>query len=378
VLGPVGRVAMVGDVVPLATWRDGRARILTLAATERTLSQRELNRAVLARQRLLERSGGSLPQVLEQVAGLQAQYAPSMYIGLWSRMKGFSRADLTSALERRTVIQGTLMRTTIHLVSARDYWPFAIAIRASRRRWWRRVTPKPPDGPSDEDMVTAAAELRLRLNDGPLRREEIESILGKSRAGAVGLWLDLVRAPPSGTWERRRANLLAAAEDWIAPPEIAESDAVRHLVRRYLAAFGPASSGDIAKFAGMPLPEVAPAIEQLETRRFRDESGTLLYDLPRGLRPDPDTPAPVRFLPAWDATLLIHVRRAGILPEQYRPLVFSTKKPQSVPTFLVDGSVAGTWKYRHGRVNIEPFHPLEPHVRRQLDDEGERLAALHD
>jgi hypothetical protein len=121
---------------------------------------------------------------------------------------------------------------------------------------------------------------------------------------------------------------------------------------------------------------LAPAVERLRLRRFRDESGAELFDVPHGPLPDADTPAPVRFLPTWDATLLVHARRTQILPERYRPLVFSTKTPQSISTFLVDGRVAGTWKHERGRVHVDPFERLPREVQRELADESERLAAF--
>jgi hypothetical protein len=329
---------------------------------------------VLARQLLLERARTSLPRALERVGGIQAQYAPSMYIGLWSRLEGFERDALTRALERRTVVQGTLMRATIHLVSARDYWPLAIAIRLHRRRWWirahRDLEPRA--------MATAARRLRGRLAEGPLRQAEIQQLVGgRKAAGGVGMWLDMVRVPPCGTWERRRADLYAAAENWLDSADVAAEDAVDHLVRRYLGAFGPAPRSDIADWAGLAAPELAPALERLRLRRFRGEDGQELLDLPRAPLPDPDTPAPVRFLPVWDAALLVHARRTGILPEEYRPRVFNVKTPQSVNTFLVDGAVAGTWRYEGGRVRLGPFGRLDRPTRRKLDEEAERLAALH-
>jgi len=118
-------------------------------------------------------------------------------------------------------------------------------------------------------------------------------------------------------------------------------------------------------------------VPRLRLRHFRDERGGELLDLPRAPLPDPETPAPVRFLPTWEATLLVHARRTQILPETYRPLVFNTKTPHSVPTFLVDGAVAGTWRYEKGRIRLEPFAPLPRVVRRELEDESERLAAFH-
>jgi hypothetical protein len=345
-----------------------------VAATPRTLTRRELNRALLARQLLLERAKLTLPRALERVGGIQAQYAPSMYVGLWSRVEGFAREELTRALERRSVVQGTLLRATIHLVSARDYWPFALAVEGPRRDWWTRVQ---REAPAPREMAAAARRLRAALTEGPLRRAEVEELLGRDRARGVGMWIHLVRVPPSGTWERRRADLYGDAERWLDPPAVTPDEAGDHLVRRYLGAFGPASRADLASWAGLPPAAVAPVLDRLPLRRFRSDAGEELVDLPRAPLPDPETPAPVRFLPTWDATLLTHVRRTGILPEEHRPRIFNTKMPQSVGTFLVDGSVAGAWRYEEGRILLEPFHGLDRATRRELDEEADRLAAFH-
>jgi Winged helix DNA-binding domain len=339
-----------------------------------TLSTRDLNRALLARQLLLERSRTSLPRALERMGGLQAQYAPSMYVGLWSRVEGLERDALTRALERRRVVQATLMRATIHLVSARDYWPLAVAIAGPRREWWVRVH---RGRPTPREMAGAARRLRARLAQGPLRRSEVEELLGKERARAVGMWLPLVRVPPSGTWERRRADLYAAAEDWLGPPDVAPETAREHLVRRYLTGFGPATRPEIADWAGLPVKALDRALARLRLRRFCSEDGEELLDLPRAPLPDPETPAPVRFLPTWDATLLVHARRTGILPEEHRSKIFHVKLPQSTPTFLVDGAVAGTWRHERGRVRVEPFGRLPRGLRREVDAEAERLADFH-
>jgi hypothetical protein len=334
----------------------------------RTLTQRELNRALLARQLLLERARTPLPRALERIGGIQAQYAPSMYIGLWSRLEGFTRDALTRALERRAVIQATLMRHTIHLVSRADYWPLALAVRESRRAHWAKAM---RGAPSPQAMAGAARRLRSALN-GTISRKEIEELLGRPRSSGVGLWIDLVRVPPSGTWERRRADLYAAAEDWVGPqPE--EDDAAGHLVRRYLGGFGPASAKDVASFTGLPPSRVGGVLDRLELRRF---SGGLV-DLPRAPLPDPETPAPPRFLPTWDATLLVHARRTGVLPEEHRTKIFGIKIPHSFPTFLVDGQVAGTWRYEKGKIALQPFGRLDAAERRALTEEADRLAEFH-
>ena len=341
----------------------------------RTLTRRELNRALLARQLLLERGELPLPAALERVAGIQAQYAPSMYVGLWSRLAGFERGALTAALERREVVQGTLMRVTIHLVSRADYWPFALATRTARReRWLRSVR----DAPSAAAMAGAARTLRRRLaEDGQLRRADVEQLLGKTRAHGIGLWLDLVRVPPSGTWERRRADVYGAAEDWIGPPEITARAAAEHLVQRYLEGFGPATAKDVASFTGLTVTALKPALSALELCRFRSEDGEELLDVADGPLPDPETPAPPRFLPTWDATLLVHARRTGLLPEEHRSKLFGIKTPHSFPTFLVDGAVAGKWRHERGRIELEPFGRLDGATRRALGAEAERLAAFH-
>jgi len=340
----------------------------------RPLTRRQLNRALLVRQMLLERAGTPLPRALERMGGLQAQYAPSMYIGLWSRLEGFERGRLTEALERRSVVQGTLMRSTIHLVSRRDYWPLALAVRAGRREWWLRTHAGAGGAAAMEE---AARLLRERLAGGPLHRSEIEALIGRPRAVGVGLWIELVRVPPSGTWERRRADLYAAAERWVGPEPDGANDPLELLVRRYLAAFGPASAADVAGWAGIPPRAVAPALARMPLRRFRGEDGAELLDLPRAPLPDPETQAPVRFLPTWDAVLLVHARRTGVLPEEFRSRVFHTRNPHSVPTFLVDGAVAGAWRSESGRVELEPFRRLDAATRRALREEAEGLVALH-
>jgi hypothetical protein len=344
-----------------------------VAASERVLSRRELNRAILARQLLLERAKLSVSRAAERIGCLQTQYAPSAYIGLWSRLEGFEREQLTRALERRTVVQAMMMRNTIHVASRRDYWPLIVAVRPERKAWSRRA-----QHANDRELERAAVKLRQALADGPLRLTELKSLGGNVWRPGTAIWVDLVRVPPSGTWERRRADLYALAEDWLGPPPaLSQNDALDHLVRRYLGAFGPAPLTDIASWAGARVSGVAPALDRLRLRRFLDERGGQLLDLPRAPLPEPETPAPVRFLPTWDATLLVHARRTGILPEQYRPRIFHAKAPQSFPTFLVDGAVAGTWRCEDGRIKLDPFERLSIATRTELEEEAERLAAFH-
>jgi hypothetical protein len=340
------------------------------------LSTRRLNRALLARQLLLERSRGPLVKTVERSGGLQAQYAPSAYVGLWSRLEGFALADLTRALERRRLVQATLLRSTIHIVSAADYWPFAEAIRRDRRDWWERTHRRLL---GDADIAAATRRARRALAAGPRRREELVSLVGGTQAWN-GTDLDLVRVPPSGTWERRRADLYALADDWLGRPAISAATAREHLLRRYLAAFGPATLAEAANWAGVDVATFAPAAERLPLRRFEDEQGRTLLDLRRAPLPDERTPAPARFLPTWDATLLVHARRTQILPEHFRPLVFDTKTPHSVPTFLVDGVVAGTWLVERTKTKATlALTALDGYPRgskTELRAEGERLVRL--
>jgi hypothetical protein len=334
-----------------------------------TLTERQLLLALLDRQLLLARARLSVPEALERMGGLQAQYAPSMYIGLWTRVEGFTRSDLDDALEQRLVVQGTLLRSTIHLVSRADYWPMAAAIRGGRKAWWLRVRRETDPVAMDADVV----RLRDHLRDGPQRAKDIEAGLGLS-IQACNQWTELVRVPPSGTWAKRRADLYATAEDWIGRERVSEDDGTEHLVARYLGAFGPAAVADIASWAGVAKPQVQAAVDRMAPR-LRPYGQ--LVDLADATLPDPDTPVPVRFLPVWDAITLVHARRTGVLPEAHRTVLFNSKNPQSFHTFMVDGRIAGTWKHTPSGVELAPFGTLSKSARAALDEEAERLDALH-
>jgi hypothetical protein len=353
---------------------------------ERVLTTADLNRALLARQFLLERSGLPLTRTLDRIAGIQAQYAPSSYIGLWSRLEGFELADLTRALERRRVVQGTLLRSTIHLVSAKDYWAYTVGTQAARQEAWLRFDKKRL---SRADLTGAAKTIRSSLTGNVLHRDELLDLARRRDPerpthlwNGLSAWIDLVRAPPSGTWERRRADLYALADEWLEPPTVTPEESVEILLRRYLTGFGPARLSDAATWAGLAPTTLQEAAEGMRLRRFRDEEGRELVDLPRAPLPHGSVPAPVRFLPTWDATLLVHARRTQILPEDFRPLVFDTKTPHSSPTFLVDGAVAGKWKVERSRTRaalvLEPFARLSAAARRDLRAEGERLVRFHE
>jgi hypothetical protein len=344
------------------------------------LSTRRLNRALLARQLLLERSKMPLGRALERVGGLQAQYAPSPYIRLWSMLECFELGDFTRALERKRAVQGTLMRSTIHVVSPRDYWHFAAGIGPSRQEWWMRTWGR---NVPEVNLHDTARELRDALAGRTWNRKELDALLReKSSTIWSGAWIPVVRLPPSGTWERRRADLFRLASEWLVPDDVTEDDGLERLLRRYLAAFGPTTLADAADWAGVARAKLVRIAERIQLRTFRDEHGKELVDLPRAPLPPEDTAAPVRFLGTWDAVLLVHVRRTQILPERFRPLVFSTKNPQSVATFLVDGAVAGAWRVERMKqkatLRLEPFEPLSREARRELRDEGERLVRFHE
>jgi hypothetical protein len=348
--------------------------------TERVLSERALRVALLARQRLLRRDATGVG-VVRAVGGLQTQYAPSGYVGCWTRASArdgsaLNRHTYGDALRRRSLVQGTLMRHTIHTVARADYWPFAMAVREARRASWLKAT---RHALSHREMVATAVKVARVLADGPLLRAAIVDALGldSTRWNGVNVWLDLVRVPPSGTWERRRADLYDLAERWVGPPpDLAETDAIDHLVRSYLVGFGPASRRDVASYTGLPLDVVDASITRVAVRRFRDAGGGELVDVQRAPLPDEDVEVPVRFLPTWDATLLVHARRTQIVPEPVRPRIFNTKTPQSIATFLVNGQVAGTWTVDDGRVRVDAFDRLPKDVRRDADDEAARLAAF--
>ena len=306
------------------------------------------------------------------MGGLQTQYAPSGYVGLWTRVAGFERDDLTRALEDRSLIQASLMRTTIHLVSRGDYWRFVNGVRRARREWSLRIGALPPD----RRLRANADRLRDALRDGPKTVKELGD-LAKGFVGTLGLWVDIVRVPPSGTWERRRADRLALAEDWVGPDDSTETEGREHLVRAYLRAFGPAAWKDIGSWAGLGLADVKRAAAGLELTAYRDERGGELVDLAEATLAPEDAAAPVRFLPHWDANLLVHARRSSLLPEAHRSRVFSTKNPFSVGVYLVDGRAVGAWSLVDGRIVLDPFEQVSKADGRAIEREREALEAFH-
>jgi hypothetical protein len=353
-----------------------------MSAAPPILGPRALNRAMLARQHLLRRATGPMEPVIERMGGLQTQQAKSGYFGLWSRLEGLRRDDYTAALNERRLIQGWLMRVTIHTVTADDYWPMAVAVRQARRAWWLRSWGRSL-GVTDVDMRRAAAAVRAELAGGPLRQRELVARMrarGFERDVTIGagLWVDLVRVPPQGTWEKPRADCYGLADDWLEPTGIGEEEARDLLLRRYLGGYGPAALADASGWTGLSVAELRTVARRADLRRYRDEAGRELLDLPGGELPDPETPAPARFIGSFDAMLLIQARRTEVLPEEFRQLVYNTSAPQSFHTFLLDGQVAGSWRHAGGRVELNPFRRLRAGERRELEEEAHRLEAFHD
>jgi hypothetical protein len=336
------------------------------------LTTGHLNRALLARQLLLERSDLGLEAALEQLGGLQTQYSPSAYVGLWTRLRTFERGDLTRALEERRVVQATLMRGTIHLVSRAQYWPF----RAGVERATQDTVARMRVSPGREALEARSEALRVALADGPRSVAELNG-LAAGFIGNLGLWVPIVRAPPSNTWERRRADRLALAESWVGPPTATEEEGLTELVRAYLRAFGPAPLADVAAWAGVPVAAARRGAASIELEHVRDERGRDLVDLPGAPSPDPDVPAPVRFLPQFDNTMLAHARRAGLLPEEHRQRIFNIRNPFSLGGLLVGGRIVGAWSYREEAVNLELFEEIRARDRDALEAERVALEAFH-
>jgi hypothetical protein len=351
------------------------------------LTLRELNRATLARQLLLKRKTLPVVTAIERLAALQAQWAPSPYIALWSRLKGFDRVSLWSAIEKQhSVIRARLMRGTLHLVSARDFFAYAVATQDLQRGAWNRLQVGHGVDPK------AVARLATAFAREPRMREDVVAHLTE-RLGSFGgpyTWLiwrfisahaDLVSAPPGGHWGFGGTDApYVAARHWIARgSRPTEQDAIQLLVRRYLAAFGPASLADISQFAGQVPARIRPVLVGLapSLRTFSDEQGHDLFDLPRAPRPRADTSAPIRFLPRYDELLIGYEHRDRVIAAKHRAAVYS-KNAIVEAVFLVDGLAGGTWALATTKtdavVRIRPFGTLARTDRTALIDEGGALA----
>jgi len=296
---------------------------------------------------------------------MQAQWPPAPYVGLWSRLRSFERSKLDRALARRQVTRSTLFRMTVHLVSARSQPAFAALTHAQwREEFLREGLPLDVLIERIERLAAEGAFTYRQAND-------VTPELGE-RPFRVRCLTPLVHVPPSGTWGQTRVRL-TTAERWLGAQVTANPGTT--LVRSYLRAFGPATRTDLVRFSGLRAATVDSALETVRLRRFQDEQGRELLDLPRAPLPAPETTAPLRFLPKFDALLLSHDDRSRVLPPEYQGVVI--RGGDVLSTFLVDGLVAGEWRHRDGKVELTPFAPLPRRVRRELDDEAKRLASFH-
>lgn len=363
------------------------------SAAPPVLSAAALNRATLARQHLLERAVLGPVAAIEALAGLQAQEPASPSIALWTRLTGFRAGNLDSVIARRDVVKTTFMRSTLHLVSASDH------------RWLRAILPprmgsvRRPDRQVSPDDTTMAALLAVTAAyaSEPRSLAEISAHLAATRLApdrdpAETVWrvrrqAPLIHAPGEVSWSFGRRPRLVHADAWLGASDresIAIDDALVHLVRRYLGAFGPATAADIGAWSGLAIGTLRPAIATLDAQgalwHGRDDRGRPLLDLPDAPRPDPDTPVPPRLLPMWDSVLLAHADRTRVISDADRAVVIAPNG-DTLPTFLVAGRVAGLWwadiePGGRTRIAIEPFRPIPTTARRALEAEADRLAAF--
>jgi Winged helix DNA-binding domain len=343
------------------------------------LTKRALNRALLGRQLLLERRRMDAPAALEHLVGMQAQVPTDPYFALWSRLEGFDPQELSALVAERKAVRAWLMRGTIHLVTARDclrLWPVIASVLRKTfegSRFGRAMV--------GIDRVELVAAIDDVLADGPRTRAEIGRALAERwpEADAEGLSLSatylvpLVQVPPRGTWGATHRATLTTVERFLGE-SIASDDDPQEAIVRYLRAFGPAAPKDVRAWSyksGLREP-----IERLRPRLrvFRDENGAELLDVEDGLLPDPETPAPIRFLPEYDNALLSHADRTRINPAGNMSGLFRKG------TVLVDGFVAGTWKLEREKgsvtVVVSPWETWSESVRAEAEAECERLAAF--
>ncbi|MGH4030962.1 winged helix DNA-binding domain-containing protein [Actinomycetota bacterium Odt1-20B] len=349
------------------------------------LDARALNRATLARQHLLARSDTSVPAMVAHLCGLQAQEPQEPFIGLYSRLAGFKAADLDDALTGRTVVRTHLMRRTVHLVTADD----ALAWRARHDAMLRqRVLGTYRRELAGIDMDEVAAAGRAVLSDQqPRTMSELVQALEDRWPGPprralgellVAALIPMAQLPPRGLWHQTAGvrNLPLAA--WLGrdidPLPDDEHDPVgQQLVHRYLAAYGPAAGADLRAWCGLAgLPAAVKAARE-GLVAFRDERGRELLDLPDAPRPDPDTPAPVRFLPAFDNAILGFQDRGRIIDAPHLGLSVAGHR-----AVLVDGRVTATWTARQGRLGISPLRPLTAQEQEAVRAEAQDLATFLD
>ncbi|MCU1373516.1 MAG: Winged helix DNA-binding protein [Actinomycetia bacterium] len=343
-----------------------------------TLDARRLNRALLERQLLLERSDRSVPEAVDHLVGLQAQNVGSPYLALQARLAGFDPAALAELLVDRRAVRIVVMRSTIHLVLADDCLVLRpltepVTVRGLQGSWGRYLV--------DLDLAAVAAAGRSLVEERPRTSKELGEELAArwpdrdpaALAQVVRAFVPLVQLPPRGVWGQSGVPVLTSAESWLGRAMAAEPS-VADVALRYLAAFGPAKAADFRSWSG--LTGAREVLDGLDLRRFRDEGGAELYDVPDGPLPDRDVPAPVRYLPDYDNVLLGHDDRSRILREDLRSGLIG------VATVLVDGFVAGTWRVERAKgsatVVVTPFGRVDRTARLELVEEGVRVLAMTD
>jgi hypothetical protein len=362
------------------------------------LTARELNRATLARQGLLEPINASPAAAVERLSSLQAQHPEWPPVALAGRSADTHTADLPGALERREVVRSSLMRITIHVVTAADLWPmFAVCQPLRLMQWQRLARADPVDSPLGRRMMAAHAVALAALADGTRRSTELDRLMA-AEVGPIETpvqriyWrhlaaiVPMVHVPHDGEGYGR--SRYAVAAEWLGtdPPPMDVPEARVRVARRYLAAFGPASVDDLVAYVGRGPGGIGvwrAAIAALEDQviHLDDESGRKLIDLETAPRPGADVDAPPRLLARWDSLLLSHAPKARgrIIADVHRSAVFS-KNADVLPTILVDGVVAGTWELmrRDGRaeISIRPFRRLVAARRAALEGEAYRLLGI--
>lgn len=346
------------------------------------LSQRALNRATLARQMLLERTSLSALETMEHLVGMQSQVPRAPYIGLWARLTGFEAEELAALMAARRAVRAPLMRATIHLASDRDcliLWPLMQPVLE------RNLLSGSPFGRhlKGMDLPALLAAGRALIEERPRTTAELKSLLGArwperdgaSLAYAVNRLLPVVQVTPRGLWRERGQTAWTTVEAWLGQP-IEEQIRIEPVILRYLAAFGPASVADMQNWSG--LTRLRDAFERLRPRlvAFRNEQGKELFDLPDAPRPDPETPAPVRFLPVYDNLLLGHADRSRFFAADTM-LPPASAFIREVGTVMVDGFVRGIWKIDRernvARLGIQAFHGMPEDQRSAVIAEGEQL-----
>ncbi len=338
---------------------------------ERVLTLRELNRVTLARQLLLQRKRLSPKAVIERLVGMQAQSPSAPYVGIWTRTTSFRRDALERELASSAVVKATVMRGTLHLVTLRDYALLRAAMSETNFPWESSASKLL--APSVRALAAAGPVTTADALEHLEREHGLTGIDARRAWGAARVRAHVLHHHETALWRGRPEGRFVAIDE---PETHDPTEARAEIVRRYLAAYGPASRKDISAWSKMHMPGLDRALALLEPlRRFRDEQGRELLDVPRAPLPDAEIPAPVRFLPKWDSVLLAFADRTRVLPELHRKTVIGMNGDVA-QTFLVDGFVAGIWRVDNGRVVLEPLVPLSRSVRAELRDEAGRLEAF--